>query len=93
MNKIRKRLNEDASARVEREKRRRKVLVEQLTAHQALEVRCLVCIWTLPWTFLLGKDYLSIKQLTNDISLGLMLGIFLSVDIDGIIPEFWCFMF
>jgi len=40
MNKIRKRLNEDASARVEREKRRRKVLVEQLTAHQALEVGC-----------------------------------------------------
>ena len=40
MNKIRKRLNEDSSARVEREKRRRKVLVEQLTAHQALEVRC-----------------------------------------------------
>jgi len=38
MNKIRKRLNEDASARAEREKRRRKVLVEQLTAHQALEV-------------------------------------------------------
>jgi len=42
MNKIRKRLNEDASARAEREKRRRKVLVEQLTAHQALEVRCFV---------------------------------------------------
>ena len=39
MNKIRKRLNEDASARVEREKRRRKVLVQQLTAHQAIEVR------------------------------------------------------
>jgi len=38
MNRIRKRLNEDVSARVEREKRRRKVLVEQLTAHQALEV-------------------------------------------------------
>jgi len=39
INKIRKRLNEDVSARVEREKRRRKVLVEQLTAHEALEVR------------------------------------------------------
>jgi len=38
MNKIRKRLNEDASARVEREKRRRKVLVQQLTAHHAIEV-------------------------------------------------------
>jgi len=60
MNKIRKRLNEDASARVEREKRRRKVLVEQLTAHQALEVRCLVWFRTLLWTFPLGKDCLSI---------------------------------
>lgn len=38
MTKIRKRINEDTTARVEREKRRRKVLVEQLTAHQALEV-------------------------------------------------------
>jgi len=39
MNKIRKRLNDDATARVEREKRRRKVLVQQLTAHHALQVR------------------------------------------------------
>lgn len=36
--KIRKRLNEDESARSEREKRRRKVLVEQQRAHQAQEV-------------------------------------------------------
>uniref|UniRef100_X1Z7B7 Calponin-homology (CH) domain-containing protein n=1 Tax=Capitella teleta TaxID=283909 RepID=X1Z7B7_CAPTE len=34
---IRKRLNEDASAREEREKRRRKVLVDQLKAHDAQE--------------------------------------------------------
>lgn len=37
--KIRKRLNEDESARNEREKRRRKVLVEQQRAHEAQEVR------------------------------------------------------
>lgn len=37
---IRKRLNEDASAREEREKRRRKVLVDQLKAHDAQEVKC-----------------------------------------------------
>ena len=37
---IRKRLNEDASAREEREKRRRKVLVDQLKAHEAQEVNC-----------------------------------------------------
>lgn len=36
--KIRKRLNEDESARKEREKRRRKVLVDQMRAHQAQEV-------------------------------------------------------
>ena len=36
--KIRKRLNEDASARAEREKRRRKVLVDQLKSHEAQEV-------------------------------------------------------
>jgi len=36
--KIRKRLNEDESARNEREKRRRKVLVEQQRAHEAQEV-------------------------------------------------------
>ena len=35
--KIRKRLNEDALARQEREKRRRKVLVDQLRAHEAQE--------------------------------------------------------
>ena len=35
---IRKRLNEDESAREEREKRRRKVLVDQLKAHEAQEV-------------------------------------------------------
>ena len=38
INKIRKTLNEDAQARSEREKRRRKVLVDQLKAHEAQEV-------------------------------------------------------
>jgi len=38
INMIRKRLNEDASARAEREKRRRKVLVDQIKAHEAQEV-------------------------------------------------------
>ncbi|XP_071799466.1 sperm flagellar protein 2-like isoform X1 [Asterias amurensis] len=37
INKIRKRLQEDATARQEREKRRRKVLVDQLKAHDAQE--------------------------------------------------------
>lgn len=37
--KIRSRLQEDAHARKEREKRRRKVLVDQLKANDALEVR------------------------------------------------------
>jgi hypothetical protein len=37
--KIRKRLQEDASARAEREKRRRKVLVDQMKAHESQEVR------------------------------------------------------
>lgn len=36
--KIRKRLQEDALAREEREKRRRKVLTEQMSAHLAQEV-------------------------------------------------------
>ena len=36
--KIRKRLQEDASARQEREKRRRKVLVDQIKAHESQEV-------------------------------------------------------
>lgn len=36
--KIRKRLQEDESARAEREKRRRKVLVDQMKAHEAQEV-------------------------------------------------------
>ena len=36
--KIRKRLQEDSSARAEREKRRRKVLVDQIKAHEAQEV-------------------------------------------------------
>ena len=36
--KIRNRLQEDAHARKEREKRRRKVLVDQLRANEALEV-------------------------------------------------------
>ena len=36
--KIRKRLEEDAVARQEREKRRRKVLVDQLKAHDTNEV-------------------------------------------------------
>ena len=39
--KIRKRLQEDAAAREEREKRRRKVLGEQMSAHQAQEV-CMI---------------------------------------------------
>lgn len=38
INKIRNRLQEDAHARKEREKRRRKVLVDQLRANEALEV-------------------------------------------------------
>ena len=38
INKIRNRLQEDAHARKEREKRRRKVLVDQLKANEALEV-------------------------------------------------------
>ena len=37
INKIRNRLQEDAHARKEREKRRRKVLVDQLKANEALE--------------------------------------------------------
>lgn len=37
--KIRKRLEEDAVARQEREKRRRKVLVDQIKAHETNEVR------------------------------------------------------
>ena len=36
--KIRKRLQEDSKARTEREKRRRKVLVDQMKAHEAQEV-------------------------------------------------------
>lgn len=45
ISKIRKRLQEDATARQEREKRRRKVLVDQLKAHDAQEVRvvCIIC--------------------------------------------------
>ena len=39
INKIRKALNEDVMARQEREKRRRKVLVDQMRAHEAQEVR------------------------------------------------------
>ena len=39
ISKIRNRLQEDAHARKEREKRRRKVLVDQLKANEALEVR------------------------------------------------------
>ena len=38
ISKIRNRLQEDAHARKEREKRRRKVLVDQLKANEALEV-------------------------------------------------------
>lgn len=37
--KIRKRLQEDAYARAEREKRRRKVLVDQIKAHESQEVK------------------------------------------------------
>lgn len=44
ISKIRKRLNEDESARSEREKRRRKVLVEQQRAHQAQEVSYLAIL-------------------------------------------------
>ena len=36
---IRKKLNENSAARAEREKRRRKVLVEQMQAHWEMEVR------------------------------------------------------
>ena len=39
ISKIRNRLQEDAHARKEREKRRRKVLVDQLKANEALEVK------------------------------------------------------
>ena len=38
INKVRKRLNEDANARADREKRRRKVLIEQLVSTEAQEV-------------------------------------------------------
>ena len=38
INRICKRLNEDAKSREEREKRRRKVLQDQLKAHEAQEV-------------------------------------------------------
>lgn len=41
--KIRKRLHEDSAALEEREKRRRKVLREQLAAHQAQEVGKICC--------------------------------------------------
>lgn len=39
--KIQKRLKEDALAREQREKRRRRLLMDQLIAHEAQEVRCL----------------------------------------------------
>ena len=42
INKIRKNLEENAAARAEREKRRRKVLVDQMKAHEAQEVICLL---------------------------------------------------
>ena len=48
INRIRKRLNEDASSREEREKRRRKVLQDQLKAHEAQEVRSKVKGFYLP---------------------------------------------
>jgi len=38
INRVRKRLNEDADARADREKRRRKVFIEQLMSHEAQEV-------------------------------------------------------
>lgn len=41
--KIQKRLEEDTFAREQREKRRRKMLMEQLIAHEAQEVRYLCC--------------------------------------------------
>lgn len=40
--KIQKRLEEDAFAREQREKRRRRLLMDQLIAHEAQEVRYLV---------------------------------------------------
>lgn len=52
--KIRKRLQEDESARAEREKRRRKVLVDQMKAHEAQEVRIHI------------KTFFSFFQLQND---------------------------
>ena len=42
INKIRKNLEENTSARAEREKRRRKVLVDQMKAHEAQEVWLLI---------------------------------------------------
>ena len=42
INKIRKRLNEDSAARAEREKRRRKVLVDQLKSHELQEVKLML---------------------------------------------------
>ena len=52
--KIRKRLQEDESARAEREKRRRKVLVDQMKAHEAQEV------------FIHIERFFSFFQLQND---------------------------
>ena len=43
--KIRKNLEENAAARAEREKRRRKVLVDQLKAHEAQEVRKFLVVY------------------------------------------------
>ena len=40
--KIQKRLEENAFAREQREKRRRRLLMDQLIAHEAQEVRCVV---------------------------------------------------
>ena len=44
INKIRKNLEENAAARAEREKRRRKVLVDQMKAHEAQEVIFLLAL-------------------------------------------------
>lgn len=47
--KIQKRLEEDAFAREQREKRRRRLLMDQLMAHEAQEVSCsMLALWALP---------------------------------------------
>ena len=57
INKIRNRLQEDSHARKEREKRRRKVLVDQLKASEALEVNILFLFFRLQFL-----SYVSLKE-------------------------------